>query len=379
MRELIAGMICAALCIAPAVAQTTKPVYDGTGSQFVPRPEDDANARKDWGDNGAKIAADVLKKNGRSTQAADLFDLGSIHAQGLAGQPVDLNLAYGFFERSADKGDIRARSLLCVDYLIGLNRPVDFATAMKYCTRLNEKEPARMFANAYDYEMGLSGPKDEEAALVFHFEAAKASSGDSMDRLGVMLRDKPGKAEVARAWFRQGAMQGSAAAMYHLAQMTESGLGGVQDKALAGWLYTNAARRGDKAAQTWLTAQTTPPVLPRVALADGKTTLLTETVTKDGVKTTLPFSFTKVANAQDLYPKGAALTLTEGTASFHCYISATHSIDICLPTREFPVGFAFGIVLQSVLRSQLSAAPQDLRGRPTAESVYVVTFNWQMD
>lgn len=369
MKALITGLMWAVLLVTPALADSKWPEYDGTGSRLIPLP----------GDKPPEVTSDpifeAVKRKSASTNPVDLFDLGTIYAQGSGGEAVDLKRAYDLFEQAAAKGDRGAQSILCVSYLIGENRPADFKTAMTHCAKLRESDPARMFANAYDYELGLSGPKDEAAALGFHFEAAKVGNGESMNRLGVMLRDVPGKAEVVRAWFRQGAMQGSASAMYHLAQMAEAGQGGPEDKAMAGWLYTNAARRGHVAAKTWLDAQPTPPILPRSQLTDAKRTLLTETITKGETRKTRPFSFSKASN---MYPTAAVMTDTEGSATIHCYISATHRIDICLPVSEFPVGFNFSGIQQAVLRGELSAAAVDVCDRPTAQTVYPVTFRWMM-
>jgi TPR repeat protein len=370
MRQLITGILCAACIAAPALAQPVQPEYDGTGSQSIPLPDQKPI------ESDSDPIGDALKRKRNSTQSSDLFDLGSIYAQGSGGEAVNLERAYDLFEQASAKNEPRAQALLCINYLIGENRPANFAAAMRYCSKLKEKDPARMFASAYDYELGLSGPKDQAVALASHFDAAKLGNGESMNRLGVMLRDMPGKTEVARAWFRQGAMQGSASAMHNLAQMVATGQGGSEDKALAAWLYTNAARRGHAASKAWLAAQASPAILPRVQLTDPKQTLLTENVTKNGKTRIRPFSFAKAA---DMYPPAAVVTDTEGTATIHCYVSVTYRVEMCLPVIEFPVGFDFSNIQQMVLRGEVSASPNDVFGRPTAQTIFPVTFLWLMN
>lgn len=364
---IIAGLSfgIALMSAAPSWGQEA-PAYDGTGSQWVPLPGDEQKPR------GPGIG--LVKKLEKFKQPYHIFNLGTVYHQGLDGETVDHDRAYGYYEEAATKGDDRAIALLCVSYLIGDNRPSDYNTAMSHCLKLKETDPERIFAQAYDYELGVSGPADVEVAMMLYYDAAKAGSADAMNRLGLMFKSMPGKLDVARSSFREGAIRGSAAAMYHLAQMAEKGDGGEQDTALAGWLYTHAARRGHKEAKAWLAAQPSPPILRRARLFGKGKTAITEVVIKDGVKTRQPLSLDKITDG--LYPKVAANAEIEGIARLDCYISRDHRVDVCLQTWNLPVGIPFSHNVLKTLRNEVMAETTDLDGRPTAQTVQVLTVNF---
>ncbi|MDC7683192.1 tetratricopeptide repeat protein [Asticcacaulis sp. BYS171W] len=347
-------------------------VYDGTGSSSgkVMDAEVYAKYQSDIQTRQAEIDKERAKADRLS--GSGLFDLGSRLNQGYVDGRPDLKTAYDLYEAAAEKGEVRALSVMCTAYLLGLNRPVNAARAMTYCNKLDVKHPTLIFSVGYDYEYGLSGPKDETAALNEYAAAAQAGSGEAMNRIGLKILAQTDKASQARQWFRNAVRAGSVDAMVNLAKMTEAGQGGFKDPKEAVWLYTNAARLGHKGATDWLTQ--TQPVDPlhrnQLLAADGW--LITQTFTDKNGKREQKFNFNIY---ESHFVKMAEKNDSEKTATLHCYITAEHVVDVCLTITERPIGHGLAPLLQQILTRPTTVASQDANDDPTAHSVFIFRYS----
>ncbi|GGZ19667.1 hypothetical protein GCM10011273_00170 [Asticcacaulis endophyticus] len=358
-------------------AETTP--YDGTGSHLYVVTEAETKPNKNYLDIKAHRARTIrsLRYAADNGNRVAMFDLASVLSQGIYG-PQDLKAAYNLYEAAADKDEPRALSVMCQAYLLGINRPVNIAKAMnEYCIKIKVSQPALIFSVAYDYEHGLSGPKDETEAFKNYLLAAQTGSGEAMNQLGLKAINQTDKAEVAREWFRRGSAEGSADAMFNLAQMTAEGRGGFKDEKEAAWLYVNAARRGHKGASEWLSAQlVSPEPLKRTILYKDSKWLITQA---DGTKNTkTPKSF-DVKDLAQFFSKYREEGGTDISATMHCYITESHIIDLCLNQAELPVGYNAGAILRGVFNDKLTISPIDAKGQSTAQSVFVYNFTWSFN
>ena len=294
----------------------------------------------------------------------------------------DRAAAFDLYEKAADKGDHVGQAKMCVAYLLGEDRPKTVAKGMTYCNGLDDKDGVALWAGGYDYQNGISGPKDDTRATNLYLEAVKAGSGEAADALGREALDL-GKPDIARQWFRHGVFEGSADAMDDLAKMVEAGQGGPQDKTEAGWLYVNAARLGNGPAHEWLTALASPiEPLPLLVLErHGRVTAITETY-KDKAGTLHTLSLDKLQLGRSLenyYPPAAAMQdHVDGSATMGCYVGADHRVDVCLIRHEFPPGYGFGRVLEQIYDGQLTLSDRDVAGQPTDHSVFALTLAWEL-
>lgn len=357
-----------------------RPPYDGTGSQALSwsGPPPTAAEAEMQRTTAAKQLQDLTKAAGQGDRAAALT-LAGMFEQGSLYVPMDRAKAFDLYEVAAQQGDPTGREKMCVAYVLGDGRPVDRVKGLTYCQSLGNRNGTALFSGGYDFEHGITGPKDDKTAAAFYVEAGKLGSAEAMDTLGVraLARSKP---EDARNWFRRGVSLGSAAAMDHLAVMTEAGQGGPADPKEAHWLYVNAARRGNAHAAAWLAALPAPPVpLPQSRLlGDEKDKgLITRTyVDKKGAHTELFDTKTVVDALTAAYPLTRFQELSQGAATIHCYVDAGHVLDVCIIQAESPLGYGYGRILAALFGDRLTAEDKGLDGLPTANTVFAFTVNW---
>ncbi len=356
---------------AGASAQATVWPYDGTGSQ-TDKPSDNPPP-----DNSASIAKLRKAADGGDNEAR--VNLGSVLEQAYPVGTPDLAGALALYEKAADEYNRYGRERMCVAYLLGEGRPVNLAKAMSYCSKLPDTDPVGLFSAGYEYDHGIGGPKDVDTAIAFYSQAIKAGSGEAMDAIGEKAMDASNPSG-ARRWFRQAVVAGSADGMAHLAALLESGQGGAVDADEAGWLYVNAARRGNADAARWVAAHPDWRPLQRVQVADGKTSLISQTITDDKGTRTIPFDIAALAKAMaDYYPPNAAAMRLDASVSIHCYIDGGNRIDVCLPENEYPVGYGFGPLVLALYNGDLSVPATNTSGETTANKVAVFTYHWTVD
>jgi|GEM_PF-4349437 len=347
--------------------------YDGTGSQND-TPWDAASYEKHLKSvQKRREEIETALTNKQNLKGNELFLLGARLNQGYADDKVDLTTAYDLYELAAAKGDVRAIQLMCTAYLLGINRPVNIAKGMNdYCNKLSVKNPTLQFSVGYDYEHGLSGPKDETAALNYYLAAAKAGNAEAMNILGLKLLALPDKTTEAREWFRQSTRAGSANGMFNLAKMTEAGDGVLQDAKEAQWLYVNAARLGHSGALTWLQTRNDITPIKRVNLYTPKGELI-HIVKNNDPKNTKKFIFKDyILSFIDAAEKGPV------TAQLHCYINENNKIDTCITIKEYPPFIDYGRNMQTIFSQNLIADQKDVNGNPTAQTVYAFAFNFSI-
>ena len=381
IAALAAGIALIVVAGARVQAQAVAP-YDGSGSAMRPEALDkpyDAAADALYQANRNKLFQKLADSAAKGDGDA-MANLASVLEYGDPRHTQDRGAAFDLYEKAAAKDDRVGREKMCVAYLLGEDRPKDVAKGMTaYCNKLGTRSAVALWAIGYDYQYGLSGPKDEDTAMNLYAQAVQAGSGEAADALGQKALDT-GKLEIARRWFRQGVYRGSTDAMDDLARLADAGQGGPQDKAEAYWLYVNAARRGNANARGWLAALPAPiEPLPRMALVKGgKATEITQTYKdKSGADKTLALNSVGLAQRlQDYYPSRAYEDHVEGWATTHCYIGADHKVDVCLIERESPMGYDFGRVLEGLYDGQLTVPDQDVAGQSTAHTVFVLTLYW---
>ena len=212
------------------LALTPFGAYAATGTPPKPcNPEahpDEASSPKQLEEERQLRA--TLEQSVRAGWPDAMADMAHLLEEGSMGVTADRAAALDLYEKAADKHQRLAQRKMCVAYLLGEGRPHDVVKAMSYCNALGIKDPVGLFWAGYDYEMGLSGPKDEQSAYILYGDAVKLGSGEAADALGrkALALKRP---DVARQWFRRGVYLGSASAMVHLAAMTEAGEGGPAD------------------------------------------------------------------------------------------------------------------------------------------------------
>ncbi len=294
-------------------------------------------------------------------------------------QPKDRAGALDLYEKTADRGNIIGREKMCIAYLMGDDRKYDPNKAYgSYCGKLEHDDPVFIFSVAYDYEHGLSGPKDEATALGLYAQAAEKGNREAMNAVALLALAK-GKPKNAAVWFRQAIAHGSIEAMDHLAQLLETGLGVDKDMDEAWWLYVNAARFGDAQAAVHLAALGPREPLLRVRLLDVKKTLMNQTVTDTKGTRNEPFDILKLAKQlSDYYPPAALQVRQEGQSTTNCYINGKHEVDVCMPMDDYPIGFGFSETMQALFNGRLTAAEVDADGLPTAHSAFLFTFHWRL-
>lgn len=339
-------------------------------------------------DARAKAAAEAQRKavldlKRRWAHAADAGDpeamirVAALTEHDKDATPADISAALDLYEKAADKGQDYARERMCHAYLLGDHRPVDVAKGATYCNALPNKNPLSLFWVGYDYENGITGPKDEAGAIHFYIDAAKAGSGDAADALGRIALDK-GQPENARPWLTHGVYLGSAAAMDRLAGMLTAGQGGPVETAEAAWLYRAAARFGNAHAMEQV--KTLPPAqtmkIPNFWGAKGVEMKRTY---QDGiVMRTSTLTAAKIATSlQTVFP--AVLTKEkEWWVTIECFIDNRHRIDVCFLSDDYPPGLHLGGNVENFFRESVTVAESDADGRPTADFPIKLTVRMLM-
>ncbi len=304
-----------------------------------------------------------------------MIDLATLYEQGDASAEPDRAAALDLYEKAADKGDQIGREKMCVAYLLGEGRPRDPAKGMAFCGKLASNNAVLMFAGAYDYQMGLSGPKDEDTARSLYALATKGGSGEAADAMGQNLLAQ-GKPDLARPWFRRGVYLGSPDAMDHLAQMVAAGQGGPADADEAGWLYENAARRGNVHAQ----GQPKSAPLLTICMSDNGTEMaMTHTYSDKAGPHTESMGYKRLVSLlTQSFSSWVNEVTVEGSATIICHVAADHTLDACILEREYPQRAGYGQTLEAIFNGHISVADQDALGRPTAHRRLALAVNWKV-
>ncbi len=345
-------------------------------------------------DDAAALAA--TEKGAAGGVVSDMIDLATVKEQGAYNTPIDRAGALDLYERAAGSDDTIGRRKMCIAYLLGEGRPKNAARGMDYCNALGDKDPVGLFARGYDYQMGLTGPADEGVAMGFYIDAVKAGSGDAAVAMAG-IATKAGKLDLARQWFQRGVYLGSADAMDGLASMTEAGQGGLTDAVEAGWLYRNAASRGNVHATEQMSGRTVEMERMCLMIGGGKiiTTaegtryvdnasktapVITHTYTdKSGPKSETLTYGKLIGLLSANFPQSAIDAGRGGMASIECYVDANHVFDACVVPREYPATLGFGRALEAQFNGHMSISETDDFGNSTAQHLLQQTVRWQMD
>lgn len=350
-------------CAAPAVALAAEPAR---GPSADPTPEMLKAARE--------VRKEVELKARDSAEAATQF--AALLEQGDDGFPPDRAAALDIYEKAAAQGERTARAKMCRAFLLGDGRPKDVVKAAPYCNSLGTKDATGLFWAAYDFDNGLTGPKDEAQALDLYAMSASSGSGDAAVVMGRKAL-AGGKPEAARAWFRLGAGHGSADAMTLLAQMLDDGQGGPVDTAQATWLYSNAAGLGNADALARVASRAPLPFLVTGKSPEAQLALVRTYMTPKGERTE-KLTIAKLASAiAGVYPETRSGKVSEGSVRFQCFIKEDHVVAGCLIQHEFPVGYGFGKQIQAAF-GHIQFPEKDLDGQPTAGRVFKLSFRWQL-
>ncbi|MGN6423856.1 MAG: tetratricopeptide repeat protein [Asticcacaulis sp.] len=352
-----------------ANASAAAPVQDETARQA---------AQKEAWRVESQQRRDKLQKAIEKGDADAMADMGAILEQGDGAGRADPGAALDLYERAAAKRNHIGLRKICIAYLLGEGRPVDLQKGLNACYALPKDDAVYIFASAYDYEHGITGPKSVDVAPGMYLDAVKVGSGEAADALGRIVRGMS-KADAARAWFRQGVYLNSPDAIEHYAEMLEMGEGGAADPAEAAWLYAAAAKRGNAAAQTWLGGHPQVSAPDRVTMVEGRKEM---SVTRHyGVADKAHSeSMTPSALAQQLtgsYPRRALRDRVEGEATIQCYINARHEVDACVIANEYPPGYDFGLVLGQIFAARLTVGDEDAKGAPTANKTMALRLKWR--
>lgn len=358
----------------------------GNGAAVAQAPATgDAHAQADARAKAAEEAEHkaMLDLKQRWTHAADAGDpeamirVAALTEHDKGATPADVAAALDLYERAADKGQNYAQERMCHAYLLGDGRPVDVAKGATYCNALPNKNALSLFWVGYDYENGVTGPKDGAGAIHFYIEAAKAGSGDAAAALGRIALDK-GEPENARPWLTHGVYLGSADAMDRLAGMLTTGQGGTADTAEAAWLYRAAARFGNAHAIEQVKSLP-PPETSKILNFWGPKGVEMKRTYKDGiVMRTSTLTAMKIAAAlQTVFP--AVLTKEkEGWVTIECFIDNRQRIDVCFLSQDYPPGQHLGGNVENFFRDSVTVAESDAAGHSTADMPIKLTVRMLM-
>jgi TPR repeat protein len=199
-------------------------------SQQVPRLAMTTTARLPVGDAGPWTSVRILDAS-RETEAA--------------------LKAYGFetLKAQADAGDGYAKYLVGYAFNVGLGTPTDHGSAMKYLKEAYaEGEHRAANVIGFMFRQGDGVEKDEQEALRWFKLAAEKGVGVAAANIGAAHRDGrfglEKNRDLALAYFRKGAMQGSAYALEMLATELRRGTGGRPDPNQAMQIYHHLLANG---------------------------------------------------------------------------------------------------------------------------------------
>jgi TPR repeat protein len=192
--------------------------------------------------------------------------LGAMYAQGL-GVPLDLEVARGWFSKSAAQGNEKARSNLL--YMAdGFLYPRDGAPrcrdALSIITELASLQYAAAYTAAGNLLFEGCGEVAPQPAEGVGWWRMAAAGGDpvAQTNLGVAYASGRGVERdyaAALEWYRKAAAQGHAAAQFGLGTMYEHGEGVASDPDEARHWYELAAAGGDERAREQLGSMTGEP------------------------------------------------------------------------------------------------------------------------
>ena len=312
----------------------------------------------------------TLAKRAQSGNAEAMTYLAMLKEQGDEIEPIDLAGAFDLYEKAALQGNPIAVKKMCLAYLLGNGQPKDVVKASGFCNKVDEQDAVTFFWGGYDYQNGVTGPKDIDSAKAAYQEAFVRGSGEAADALGRIAYDD-GHLDAARDWFRRGASLGSVDAMDHLAGMVEEGQAGDKDPVEAVWLYGLAAQWGNRHAQDWLASHPHPEVPESVLARDKTEVTLTHTYLDAGQVKTEPLTASRLSVLMHkrlggiVHPGGAT---DYYYATFECYVRAARDVDLCVAAREFPLGFSMASILHAIWDGPIAAPEHDVRGNAMAQT-----------
>lgn len=178
----------------------------------------------------------------------DAYDSVADYYENGAGGTVDLYLAEQYYLLAAQNGDEYAKEGLAYAYLNDELLPNRFTLALRWL-RADAGSAWSRFEIGLLYENGLGVPKSNAQAARWYKLSADLGYMEGQDAYAAMLRagaatGKPDPVDAAR-YFQAAARQGSAAAMYQLGTMAQSGVGMRRNPALGEQLYAAAAMHGN--------------------------------------------------------------------------------------------------------------------------------------
>ncbi|MFT4076977.1 MAG: tetratricopeptide repeat protein [Asticcacaulis sp.] len=313
---------------------------------------------------------ETLYRRSQSGDAEAMTNLATLMEQGDEIAPIDLKIAYDLYEPAARLGNPVAVKKMCLAYLLGEGRPKDVIKASGFCNKVDATDAVTYFWGGYDYQYGVTGPADLDSARASYQVAVERGSGEAADAIGQMAFNG-GHFDVARGWYRKGATLGSADAMDHLAGMAEQGQGGGKDSIEAAWLYGYAGQRGNSHAQDWLRAHPGLEVSSDNLGKGASEITLTHIFGQGAAQKTEPLTVSRLSTLMHRRLDGVISNSPDHYyyfAYFDCYVGLSREVDLCVTSREYPLGFNMGDILRAVWGGRISLPERDADGNPTAQS-----------
>ena len=156
----------------------------------------------------------------------------------------------------AEKGDVKAQTILGEKYYFGIGVPKDLREAAKWFWIAADQGHANaQFNLGVAYRLGKGVPKDLREGAKWYREAADQGDADAQNSLGVAYGTGEGVPKDPREavnWYRKAADQGNVIAQFNLGNAYDSGKGVPKDPREAVNWYRKAADQGVAAAQNSL-------------------------------------------------------------------------------------------------------------------------------
>lgn len=193
------------------------------------------------------------------------FLLAQRYQYALDGYPKNYQLAFKWYLKAAEQGDISAQYHLADMYLYGEDVPRDYSLAMHWYKIAAEKNSYYAQSKlGLLYQYGLGVPQDDTAGANWYKKAADQNYPLAQYYLGQMYIDGRGVEQdykTAYALFVKAATSryGLINAQYALGLMYAKGLGTAKNLCTAHDLFEVAALQGYKPAQQLLTNMQYPP------------------------------------------------------------------------------------------------------------------------